>query len=313
MSRRNHKVVTKKVTIPNLAMAKGHGPINFSLTTGSGIGAFVSDRGEVDSTLSLSLQQMGRTYVYWKILSMSFHFVPLKGANTDGNLGMCVLPDPLGTSPASTSTGDANEFSVYGPIHERMTLRYTPPLKKFLFTRDQGGTSDDRTDMFGVFVVWSENCTTAFIPGTIVIKYKCLFKSISNSSVIPAQKSTASVIRANYPIKNLGGRITWDYDAQRALKNKSTNNNNEPAEAKQVAQLVEVRKNTALCSMNGKPVEVDLGYGTHKELMGVIDLLEKTGKVYMYKLSIVDSEGVEADSALLAKFPGLAFRITEKQ
>jgi len=176
---------------------RGKGPLTGSLTNTSAGGAFVLTRFEIDTNLSTSWIQLGQTFTRWRIKSLTFHFATLKGSTTEGTVGICVLTDPLETSPGTTSTALGMQYSKIGNIHQNLSLRFKPLNKGWMFTRDVVGTTDDRLEMPGDVVYFTENTTAAYIPGVPWVTYCVEFCSVANSTVAPLYKSVAEKREAN--------------------------------------------------------------------------------------------------------------------
>lgn len=170
-----------------ITVIRGKGPLNAALSSTSAVGAFVATRYEIDTTLCPSWGQLGQVFAKWRIRSLVFHFAALKSTSTEGNVGICVLPDPQETTPISSSTGLSMQFAAFGPIRNNLTLRYRPPKATWLFTRD-ATLLDDRLEMPGDVVYWTENTTASFAPGVPWVSYVVEFTSVTNSTVAPLLK-----------------------------------------------------------------------------------------------------------------------------
>jgi len=171
----------------------GNGQLSGSLSNTSAAGAFVLTRYEIDTTLVQSWVQAGQLFVRWRILSLSFHFKAIKGTTTEGNAGICFLPDPNETSPGNTSQAYTMESSVYGHIYSDKTLKIKPKHNKWLYTRDAVASTDDRLEMPGDVVYWTDNTTSAFPPGIASVSYVVEFDQVANNTVTPAlQPKTVS-------------------------------------------------------------------------------------------------------------------------
>lgn len=119
---------------------------------------------------------------------ITIHLDTIKGTNTDGQLGICVLTDVNATTPTASSSCLSQAFAKFGKVGVNQSLRFKPPLKKWLFTRDTAASTEDRLEMFGDIIIWSENCTSSFIPATPWIDYDVEFKTVSNETVQPVNK-----------------------------------------------------------------------------------------------------------------------------
>lgn len=172
----------------------GKGQASGSLSTTSSGGSFVVTRYEVDTTMLASWQQLGQVFSKWRLKKLRVVYVPIKGVTTEGNFGICFLPDPNETTPTSTSTALGMEFSKIGSIRNIVSLNIPIKHNRWLFTRDAVGTTDDRLEMPGDIVCWTENTVAAFVPGVLMIEYIVEFDQIANSTVTPAQvKSSAQL------------------------------------------------------------------------------------------------------------------------
>ncbi len=164
---------------------RGTGQLSAALTTTSGVGAYVSNRYEVDTTLVNSWAQAGQLFARWRVKSLKFHFKALRGTATEGVMGICFLRDPNATTPASTAQALSMEEAVLGHAYQNLTLTVKPKHESWLFTRDSVATTDDRLEMPGDVVYWSENWTTASIPGIATVDYVVEFDGVGNSAVYP--------------------------------------------------------------------------------------------------------------------------------
>ena len=164
---------------------RGKGPLNAALTVTNAGGAYVATRYEIDSTLSVSWQQLGQAFTRWRIKSLTFHFSTLKSTSTEGNVGICVLTDPNEVTPSTTSSALGMQYSKFGPIRNNLSIRYRPPVSSWLFTRDAVGSTEDRIEMPGDVVYWTENTTASYVPGVPWVTYDLEFCSVSNAVVTP--------------------------------------------------------------------------------------------------------------------------------
>jgi len=165
----------------------GSAQLSGALTNTSAAGAFVATRYEVDTTLCQSWQQAGQLFVKWRIIKLKFEFRPIKGTTTNGNMGIVFLPDPNMTTPGTTSAANNNEKVSFGHIYQNVQLVVTPKHSGWLFTRDGVATTDDRLEMPGDVVFWSDNTDAAFAPGIAMMHYTVQFDEVANSTVAPAK------------------------------------------------------------------------------------------------------------------------------
>jgi len=168
---------------------RGKGPLNAALTATNAGGAFVATRFEIDTTLTPSWDQLGKTFTKWRVKSLTFHFATLKSTTTEGTVGICVLTDPLETTPGTTSSALSMQYSKIANIHQSVSLRYKPVTKSWMFTRDIAGTTDDRIEMPGDVVFFTENTAAVYVPGVPWVTYVVEFCSVANSTVAPLFKS----------------------------------------------------------------------------------------------------------------------------
>jgi len=164
----------------------GNGQLSGSISNTSAAGNFVLTRYEIDTNLTQSWVQAGQLFVRWRIISLSFHFKAIKGTTTEGNCGICFLPDPNETSPTTTSVAYTMETSIYGHIYADKTLKVPIKHSKWLYTRDAVATTDDRLEMPGDVCYWTDNCTAAFPPGIASVSYTVEFDQVANNTVTPA-------------------------------------------------------------------------------------------------------------------------------
>jgi len=163
---------------------RGKGPLNAALSNTSAGGAFVATRFEIDTTLCNSWQQLGQSFLKWRINKLIFHFTTLKSTTTEGNVGIMILEDTNETTPTSTSTALGARLSRLACIHQNVTLVYKPN-SGWLFTRDAVASTDDRLEMPGDVVFWTENTAAAFVPGVPWVEYDIEFKDVANSTIAP--------------------------------------------------------------------------------------------------------------------------------
>jgi len=157
-----------------------------ALTNTSAGGAFVATRYEVDTTLCPSWDQAGKLFARWRIIKLKFEFRAIKGTTTNGNMGIVFLPDTNMTTPNTTSTALSNERSAFGHIYQNVQLVVTPKHEGWLWTRDGVASTDDRLEMPGDVVFWSENTDSAFAPGIAMMHYTVQFDDVTNSTVAPS-------------------------------------------------------------------------------------------------------------------------------
>lgn len=174
----------------------GSGQLSGALSSTSAVGAFVSTRYEIDTTLVQSWGQAGQLFARWRIVSLIFHFKSLKGTTTDGNMGICFLPDPQETTPTSTASAYAMESATFGHIYQNLSLRCKVKHSKWLYTRDALAL-DDRLEMPGDIVYWSENCAASFTPGIASVSYVVEFDQIGNSTTLPMSVDSAQTSSSN--------------------------------------------------------------------------------------------------------------------
>lgn len=167
---------------------RGKAQLAGTLTNTSAGGAFVLTRFEVDTTLCTSWLQLGQSFAKWKLKSLTFHFTTLKATTVEGTAGICFLTDPLETSPTSASSAMNMQYSRMGNIHQNISLR-VKPVNKWFFTRDIAATTDDRLEMPGDVVYFTENTTAAYTPGLPWVSYVVEFSSVTNAVVTPLFKT----------------------------------------------------------------------------------------------------------------------------
>lgn len=172
----------------NVQPFKGKAPLNASLTNTSAAGAFVQTVFQIDTTLCPDWTTWGQTFVNWRIKHITFHFEPIKGTTTEGTFGIAIMDDPNGTNPTSTSTALGCRLATFGHVYDKLKLKFMPVNKKMLYTRDPSGT-DDRLEMPGKVVFWSENTSSAFVPGVPWMEFSLEFEGVTNSTVSPNPKS----------------------------------------------------------------------------------------------------------------------------
>ena len=171
---------------------RGVGQLSASLSSTSAVGSFVVTRYEIDTTLIQSWNQLGQTFVRWRPIMLIFHFKSLKGTSTDGNAGICYLPDTNETTPTTTTTAYSNECAVYGHVHQNLSLKLRLKHNKWLYTRDAVASSEDRLEMPGDVCYWTDNCSSAFVPGIASLSYIVEFDQVANSTVAPLNKTVTS-------------------------------------------------------------------------------------------------------------------------
>lgn len=166
----------------------GKSQLNSSLTATNAAGSFVLNRFEIDTTLCVDWTAWGQTFSRWRVKHIDFHFVPIKGFTTEGIMGISILDDPLQTSPSSAQTATALRCTTNGHVFDKLKLRFKPVRKAWMFTRDVSGTTDDRIEMPGDVVYWSENCSSSFVPGIAWMEYSIEFQGVTNPTVAPQKQ-----------------------------------------------------------------------------------------------------------------------------
>lgn len=182
--RRNMKRPRKKQGLTLVGSAQLTG----ALTSTSSVGAFVATRYEVDTTLVPSWQQAGQLFVRWRIKRLRFEFRGIKGTTTEGNVGIVFLPDPQMTTPNTTASALSNEKSNFGHIYANLNLVVRPKHEGWLFTRDSV-LLDDRLEMPGDVVIFTDNTSASYIPGIVMLHYEVEFDEVANSTVAPNPKT----------------------------------------------------------------------------------------------------------------------------
>lgn len=179
---------------------RGTGQLSGQLTATSAAGSFVSTRYEVDTTLVTTWAQAGKLFARWRIRSLKFHFKSLKGTTTEGNMGICFLRDTNATTPTLTSDALSLEEATFGHVYQNLTLKVKPQHEDWLFTRD-AALLDDRLEMPGDVVYWSDNTTASYIPGVATVDYVIEFDGVGNSSVYPMKDdpSTSATDKVEVP------------------------------------------------------------------------------------------------------------------
>ena len=167
---------------------RGKAQLSASLTATSAGGAFVATRFEVDTTLCTSWTQLGQSFTKWKLKSLTFHFATLKGSTIEGTVGICFLTDPMQTTPNTASSAMNMQYSKLANVHQNISLR-VKPANKWYFTRDIAANTDDRLEMPGDVVFFTENTTAAYVPGLPWVSYVVEFASITNATVSPLFKT----------------------------------------------------------------------------------------------------------------------------
>lgn len=173
---------------------KGEAQLSGSITATSAGGSFVSTRYEIDTPLCLSWQQAGQLFARWRVKRVTFGFRAIKGTTTDGNVGIVFLPDTNMTTPTTTANALSNERAAFGHIYQNLRLVVKPKHEGWLFTRDAVGATDDRLEMPGDIVIWTENCSSSFTPGIFMMQYEVEFDQISNSTVAPVYPIPKEII-----------------------------------------------------------------------------------------------------------------------
>lgn len=161
---------------------KGRGQLSSALTTTSAVGAYVSTRFEIDTTLCTAWTNPGTSFARWRIKEINFHFCAYKPTTTEGLIGIMILDDPQQTTPSNTANALSVRQSKVGKIYDSLTLRYTPRHQNWLFTRD-ALTLDDRLEMPGDVVYFSDLTTASYIPGIAWMDYVVEFDEIINVNV----------------------------------------------------------------------------------------------------------------------------------
>jgi hypothetical protein len=162
------------------------------MTATSIAGAFVSDRFEIDETLSTAFSNASTMFQRWRIRSMTFYMTPRIAGN--GLLGMCVIEDPEANTPATVPQAINCRLSALAcyvaPGGKSVcTLRYTPP-QKWLYANDDV-SSEDRWEMPGDLVVFSIFATASLVPADIWMTYDIEFEMPTNPTVALRRMITA--------------------------------------------------------------------------------------------------------------------------
>jgi len=186
----------------------GRCPINVALTAASAGGAFVVTRVEVDTLLCDSLTKLGQVFSQWKVNKLDVHYVPIVGTTTKGLCGIGFLRDPQASSPSSTSTAIQLLDSHMDSIWKRGNLNIKCP-GKWYFTRDVSASTEDRLEMPGDIIIWTDNTDTAQITGVVYIDFAFEFKGFGNATVYPSPllkqpeaKSPKETNNNNVPVKS---------------------------------------------------------------------------------------------------------------
>lgn len=167
-------------------IVRGKGQITTALSTTSAAAGFVITRVNITTEGFNSLIQLGTVFAKWKLLRMSFHFVPIKPTSTEGTVGIAYLPDVVATIPSSTTTALSQKFSTYGPIWKPLTLRARTQHQGWSYTRENAAY-DDRLEAFGSVVLWTDLTAAAYIPGVLYMQYVAMFDDVGNSTILPSQ------------------------------------------------------------------------------------------------------------------------------
>lgn len=202
---------------------KGKSQLNSSLTATNSGGLFVANRFEIDTTLCNDWTAWGQTFSRWKVKHIDFHFVPIRGSATEGIFGISVLDDPLQTTPASAQQATALRCTTNGHVYDKLKLRFKPVRKGWMYTRDVTGTTDDRLEMPGDVVFWSENCSATFVPGIAWMEYSIEFDGVTNANVAP-RRSLANSMSSTTP------SVSSESDTERELQ-----------KAKYIAEVTQLR------------------------------------------------------------------------
>jgi len=164
------------------------------LSNSSASGLFVVTRYEINSSLCDSWNQLSDTFARWKVNKLDFKFVPIQGMTTPGTAGMAILEDTDSASPSTTPQAMNCRCATLGTVREPLWLKYRPKHSNWLWTRDAVAYTQDRLEMPGDFIFWSENTSSAFVPGIVELKYSVEFDSIINTALsspnreVPSQK-----------------------------------------------------------------------------------------------------------------------------
>lgn len=171
----------------SIVVVVGKGNVNSSLTNASAAGGFVVTRFEIDTPLCLSWDQLGKTFSMWRLKSLKIHFTPIVGTTTVGLVGMAIITDPNGTTPGTTAQALSLETSSINTIYRDQAIKYKPvDGLKWKYTRDAVASTEDRLEMYGDFIIWSDNTAVAQIPGVVWLEYSVEFLHVGNSTVLPS-------------------------------------------------------------------------------------------------------------------------------
>lgn len=185
----------------------GKGQASGALTSTSVGGSFVATRYEIDTTLCDTWTQLGKTFTKWRLNKLRLSYIPIKGTTTEGTIGICFLPDPNETTPTSSVSALGMRTAKLGSIRDVVSLDIRPKSNRWLFTRDSVSSTEDRLEMPGDFVVWTENTAASYIPGIIMMSYIVEFDQVSNSVVTPAQVSVTMAHNKSSESEDLSAKI----------------------------------------------------------------------------------------------------------
>lgn len=174
---------------------KGRGQVATSLTATNSGGAYVGTSMPIDTNLCTAWVNPGTSFSRWKVREIQFKFEPSQGTTTVGNCGIMVLDDPNQALPSSTANALSTRCATYGPIRNPLILRYTPCHNRWLFTRNAVSTTNDRFELPGRLVFWTDNTSASFSPGVLYMVYVVEFDDIMNANIASQTPQEPTVTR----------------------------------------------------------------------------------------------------------------------
>lgn len=158
------------------------GQIGTSMTASNSSGLYVGTRIEVDTDFCARTVLLGSFFEQWKVNWLELEYRPLYGTTTVGQTGHCMLKDPTDASPGSAqAAGDLAQSPTPAHVFSKLNKRYNPG-KGWLYCKDSG-TSDDRFEMPGDVVFWTENTAVSQIMGTLHFTMSVSFRNFVPTSV----------------------------------------------------------------------------------------------------------------------------------
>jgi hypothetical protein len=180
---------------PTVLSVKGKGLLS-AVSTTSASGLFVSTRYEIDSTLIAAWSGISSSFEKWRVLKLTFEYVPIQPTSKTGVALMSVLEDVDDTTPSTVTTLMSQRVCTITQLYEKASITYVPKYVPWLYCRDSAAL-DDRWEMPADFIFATNDTTENLFPGYVVLHYHVEFDLVVSSSL----NLSKMAMRAKDPVK----------------------------------------------------------------------------------------------------------------